>query len=116
MKDVILQLEKSSGYVVLSSLLADRDDHNQTALHLAVMSGNYETTKLLLEYKSEVNAKRYGMTTPLHLAAANGNKDIVRLLLSYLANIEERNAQGETALHAAAVMNRESVVSFLLEK
>ena len=116
MKDVIDLSERTSGNIVLSSLLADRDDHNQTALHLAVMNGNLEITKLLLEYKSDVNAKRYGMTTPLHIAAANGNIDIVRLLLSYMANIEERNSQGETALHAAAVMNRESVVLFLLEQ
>ena len=116
MKVVIDQLERTSGYVTLTSLLVDRDDHNQLALHLAVMNGNYEITKLLLEHKSEVDAKRYGMTTPLHMAAANGNLDIVKLLLKYMANIEERNSQGETALHAAAVMNREEVVSFLLEK
>ena len=116
LKVVIDQLERTSGFVTLTSLLVDRDDHNQSALHLAVMNGNYEITELLIKHKSEVDAKRYGMTTSLHIAAANGNIDIVKLLIWSSANIEERNSQGETALHAAAVMNREEVVSFLLEK
>ena len=116
MKEVIGIVERTDGYVDITSLLTDRDDHNQTALHHAVMNGNLQIAKLLLENKSEVNAKRYGMSAPLHLAAANGNIDIVRLLLSYEADIEGRNAQGETALHVAAIMNRENVVSFLLSR
>lgn len=116
LSEVLSHLQRTNGFVTLTSLLVDRDEHMQTALHHAVMSGNYETTKLLLENRSEVNARRYGNTTPLHLAASKGNIDIVRLLLSYQAEIEARNSRDETALHIAAVMNRENVVSFLIAK
>ena len=116
LKDIIDQLHRTTGLINLSELLTDRDQHDQTALHLAVASGNYGVTSLLLEKGSSVNVSRFGMITPLHLAASNGDYEIVQLLLSYNAEIEARNAQGETALHRAAAMNREVVVNFLIER
>ena len=67
-----------------------------TALHFAVLRGDYDTAKYLIDNGADVNAKanelnvidRKGMT-PLHYAAGKANINLVSLLLDSGANPKE---------------------------
>jgi ankyrin repeat protein len=83
----------------------------------AVMSGDLEKTKILLEEHSEwVNAISWGGWTPLHRAAQFGHRDIVDFLISKGGNLEARTDQGITPLYAAIIGQKSEVVKQLIHK
>lgn len=95
------------------------------ALFEAVLSGQEDTVKLLLDNGSEVRVKcheycgccywrRDNFTTALHLAAREGHLKIVKLLLRRGADIFDTNSSNETALHAS--VKHPPVVEYLLSK
>lgn len=64
----------------LEEKLAAKDQYGNTALHLAVMTGNLEATRLLLETGSKVKIRNEQFWTPLHEAISLGNKEMVKIL------------------------------------
>lgn len=77
---------------------------NYGPLAYAVMRGNFDLIKLLLENGADINAT-YGTydDTALHIAAnQNYKKEIIAYLLDKGANIEAKNKKGETALDILA--------------
>jgi ankyrin repeat protein len=76
-----------------------------TPLHAAVMSGDMESVRLLLERWPEgVRAQNSAWYTPLHVAAEQGKTDMVRLFLEHWPEgLKVENWYGNTPLHAAAV-------------
>lgn len=64
----------------LEHKLAQKDQYGNTVLHLAVMTGNLEATKLLLEAGSRVKIRNEQFWTPLHEAISLGNKEMVKIL------------------------------------
>jgi len=69
-------------------------------LENSIQHGRYDTTKLLLEKRANLNQpsnSRLG-TTPLHAAAAKGHMQIAELLLQSRANTELKDRHGRTAV------------------
>ena len=73
----------------LASLLALRDHHGWTALHVAVFMNRIEATRLLVSRGADIfavtgpgPAAGGGGHTVLHLACSRGHSEIVRFLLN----------------------------------
>ncbi|KAJ4448388.1 hypothetical protein ANN_10404 [Periplaneta americana] len=75
---------------------------NITALHAAVMNGNFEVIKVLIGSNADINAKSsITKRTPLHYAFWNGDQDIIKFLI-------EKGAD-ETAVDVAGKIPRDIV-------
>ncbi|XP_076451425.1 ankyrin repeat domain-containing protein 46-like [Babylonia areolata] len=72
-------------------------------LHDAVLEGNFEMIKNILETSScnvnETDEKHWNGRTALHLAAMKGKSDIVALLLEKGADVSSCDNRGNTPLH-----------------
>lgn len=96
-------------------------------LHYAVMAGNIEEVKLLLEKRGKVYANQKDLlnNTPLHYALQKQPKFnvddntallIVNELLNVGADIYLKGNKGNTPLHNAALYNRTEAIKILLER
>ena len=83
-------------------LVSSKDESGLTPLEWAVIKGNKEMVKLLLNSKADVNAKGSTADTVLHAAAVFNHKDVAELLLANKADVNAKNNKGETPLHLAA--------------
>lgn len=88
-----------------------------TALHLAVVKGELELVKRLLELGADPNRHADGARTVLPLALVHGcNLQIVDLLLEAGAHLEAPDDNGFRPLHAAAEVGSVPGVRHLLTK
>jgi ankyrin repeat protein len=71
--------------------LHDRGLDDNTSLHVAVLNGDLDAGKILLEAGANPNAPGESGDTPLHIAIRQKNCDFVRLLLSFAASKECEN-------------------------
>jgi ankyrin repeat protein len=62
------------------------------------MNGYYDIVKLLIENKSEVNAKQNDGWNSLILAAIRGHSNVVELLINNNANVNYKGKDGVNAL------------------
>ena len=81
---------------------------------MAIVKGDLETVKKLIEFGSDVNQKSDGMT-PLMYAARYNRADIIKLLVKNGANIKAKNSKGYTAMKFAEQSNAKDAIA-LLEK
>ena len=89
------------------------DIEGRTALHKAVMEGDWRKARLLLSLGSDINAKdKYGWT-PLHYAAQVESDDIVEMLLKRGADPKIKDNQGKTPLDIAVEKGHEGVADIL---
>jgi ankyrin repeat protein len=91
----------------------------QTALHQAVVRGDQEIVKLLLN-TSGININQqdasHGMTA-LHLAVLFGHQEIIQLLLAHGANMAVKTTEGKTAVELASTKKmRKYVRSVILKR
>ncbi len=89
------------------------DEWGENALMHAVLFGNVDMTRLLLEAGADPNLKGRGFT-PLGMAALQGRAQIVRLLLKAGADVDRKSSDGNTPIIAASIMHRAEVVRALL--
>lgn len=87
------------------------DRKGWSAVHWAVLSGNYETTEEVLDYgaapgRGTKDRGRSG-TTPLHMAAALGDAEMAGLLIRRGANTQAKDEYGMRAVDYAAVVSLE---------
>ena len=68
------------------------------------------TRRLLLEHKTDVNAKDESGWIALHWAAKNGYETVVQLLMDRGADINAEDNDSETALRWAAKYGNKTVV------
>jgi ankyrin repeat protein len=81
---------------------------------MAIVKGDLEIVKKLIELGSDVNEKSDGMT-PLMYAARYNRTDIIKVLVKNGANIKTRDKKGNTAMKFAKLSNAQDAVA-LLEK
>lgn len=87
-----------------------------TALHIAVYSGEAQLVRDLLDHAPCPSPNERGDTV-LHEAAAVGNVEMAEDLIKYDTELlESKNNRGETPLFRAAVFNQTKMVRFLASK
>lgn len=88
----------------------------KTMLMDAIMSGNPECVRLLVEAGADIHARDWHGGTPLMIAAAKGKPEIIEYLLSKGANPNIVDSRGYTLLHYAAEGGGYAAVPLLLNK
>ena len=95
---------------------------NNYKLHKAVLDGDIELVKKLIESGFDVNEKDNNLFAPLHYATQEFSTkkeclEIIKILLYAGANIETRDENGNTPLSNAVYWFREdpSLINLLLE-
>jgi ankyrin repeat protein len=84
-----------------------------TALMSAVVKGNVEITKLLLENNAEVNSSDPKGTTALMYAAMFNNSELIKLLLSHHADKTKVDNKGKTVFEYAVFSGNEEIINLL---
>lgn len=96
----------------------------RTPLHIAADLGDDEATKILLEYKPDVNIKDHRRHYPIHLAAIRGHHKVVKILLNHdlsqcklrIASYGTKSAfKGMSLYHIAAWKADTKLLKVLLE-
>ncbi len=87
-----------------------------TALTLAVLTGDADSTALLLQRGAEPNAAGPGGFSALHLAVMRADRRMVQSLLDAGANVKMRTASGEDVLERNGFWNDPALVRILLER
>lgn len=89
------------------------DQWGENALMHAVLLGNIDMTRMLLEAGADPDLKGRGFT-PLGMAALRGHARIVRMLLKAGADIDMKSSDSNTPIIAATLMHRTDAVRELL--
>ncbi|KAH8986029.1 ankyrin repeat-containing domain protein, partial [Lactarius akahatsu] len=92
-----------------------QDRNHWTPLHLASLTWNTETMRLLMEHEADVNARCLAHLTPLHLASYRGNSETVELLLQHGADVHARDRDQSTPLHVASCCGNLDPVQRLIQ-
>lgn len=102
----IVMAAKEKSYAALSVLAGARgleidatDDHDQTALMIAAIQGNFAAVERLILQGASVNRRGW---TPLHYAAVGGNLDVIRILLRHGARVDAPSPNRTTPVMMAA--------------
>jgi ankyrin repeat protein len=74
-----------------------RDEINNSPLHAAILEGNINIVKSLLNYGADFDAIGFKGKAPLHLAIAS--TPLVQLLLKHSPKLSVQDDEGNTALH-----------------
>ena len=104
--------------IPINQLIEALNEKKQTPMHVSVVKGYIEATKLLLGAGAE-STIIYGsqQSTLLHLAVESKNLSIVTLLLQtkVLTLINHLDFKGHSPLHIAASLEEEAIILKLLE-
>ena len=110
---------------VLSSIAKERakelvgkeDNSGFLPLHLACVSGDLDSVRLLLGagVPAHINASSLDGQTPLMIAVSNRRMNLVELLLAGGASVSAPTSYGATALHMAASRGMTGTILALLE-
>eukprot|EP01064_Diplonema_japonicum_P015144 TRINITY_DN22908_c0_g1_i1.p1 TRINITY_DN22908_c0_g1~~TRINITY_DN22908_c0_g1_i1.p1 ORF type:complete len:207 (+),score=47.22 TRINITY_DN22908_c0_g1_i1:60-623(+) len=93
-----------------------QDAIGNTALHVAVLTGNSKLVEVfLLHNVLDINARNDYGSTPLHYAMTLPAPYVASLLLDQHADASLTDNQGSTALHLAASLGKQDTVRLLLE-
>ena len=93
-----------------------RDNLGFTPLIEAILYGQYDTVRLLLNNGAEVNARNNNNWTGLMYASSNGRADIVHLLIQYGADHSCVSSDGYNAMNYALMNGNIDVVDLLITK
>ncbi|WP_062062503.1 ankyrin repeat domain-containing protein [Aquimarina longa] len=81
---------------------------------MAIVKGDLETVKKLIELGSDVNEKSEGMT-PLMYAARFNRTEIIKVLVKKGARIKTKDSKGYTAMKFAKLSNAKEAITLLKE-
>ncbi|KAE8453005.1 hypothetical protein EG329_012192 [Mollisiaceae sp. DMI_Dod_QoI] len=79
-----------------------RTFNRQTALHLTVAQGSWDSSVTLIEAGANVNAKDWAGNIPLHYAASIADSRLLNYLLKLQPEVSAKNRWGFTPFHYAA--------------
>ena len=86
-----------------------------TPICIALIYGNLDAFKLILENIENKNLTNNQRETLLHLAARYGLLDFCKLIIKYVENKNVANYRGETPLHLAAMYGHLDVCKLIIE-
>lgn len=92
---------------------AKTKNEEKTALILAADQGHSNIVRVLIAWRSNVNARDNDGRTALIVAAARGHADIVQLLLQHGADVAAKDRFDNTALHNAEKYGGPAVTQLL---
>lgn len=90
-------------------------NHGNTALHIAVIFGQEEVVKALLEKNANIDATNADGNTPLHLAVEWRREAVLKILIEAECDAGVQNFMNYTALSVAAYLGFEEIVAGILE-
>ncbi|WP_264682379.1 MULTISPECIES: ankyrin repeat domain-containing protein [unclassified Wolbachia] len=85
-------------------------------LRVAVIRGNLQTVKNLIEQGANIETKDKEEWKLLHYAAVRNHIMVVKFLVEQGANIETKDEKGRTPLHRAAERGHKEIVEFLVDQ
>ena len=85
-----------------------------SSIHEAIVAGNIDILKLLIDNGGNINLKDSKGFRPLHYAVCQARYEPVFILLRYGANINEQSLNGDTPLHLASQYGYHDIVDLLL--
>jgi ankyrin repeat protein len=94
--------------------LNETDNYGNSALHLAILSGDTLYAESLINAGAELNVLNGLKLSPLHLAVILNNGKAAKSLIFKGAEIDLQGNSGYTALHIASEMNHFSLAKELL--
>ncbi|XP_058449448.1 ankyrin-3-like [Malaya genurostris] len=102
-----------------TEMLLTSDKYEQTALHFAAISDNYEIVNILIEHGASVMAKNTNGKIPLYIAIEKNAKKVIEILLKHEQATEmllTSDKYEQTALHLAAISDNYELVNILIER
>src|SRR5438093_2426923 len=120
-----LHMSAFAGNVANTQLLIDKGaDVNaraksrflNTPLQAALLTGQYETAKLLLEHGADPLVRQSKGFTPMHEAALLGRADIIDLLLAHGAEINSMADNGHTPMAEAIRGHHDDLAAIMKSK
>ena len=120
--------------MVTYKYLSTKNNYQETALHLAVMSNMPKVVRRIVAHGADICVRNRNGDTPLHLACKKGFKDCVEVLTRHLIyeevkdipysvpfrlipqNLNLRNYDGLTCLHLAVINNHFDIVNYLINE
>ncbi|XP_038124074.1 B-cell lymphoma 3 protein [Cyprinodon tularosa] len=107
---VLLSLSSSS------PCLEIRNFEGLSPLHLAVLQGHHDLTKMLLDAGADINAMdiKSGQSPLIHAVESN-NADMVHFLIENGCDVNSQSYSGNTALHIACGRGQVDTVRLLLK-
>lgn len=101
---------------ILSTLVFSIVGHAQNSgnLHLAVVNGDLEEIRSLVQSGVDVDATMSGGWTPLMVSAKYGKFNVMETLINANAKVDLTNLEGNTALMVAVTANQIQAVKILL--
>jgi len=87
-----------------------------TPLQTALLTGQYETAKILLDHGADALVRQSLGFTPMHEAAILGRQDLVQLLLDHGAEINSRSDSGRTPLSEAIRGKHDALAAWMKTK
>lgn len=87
-----------------------------TPLQTALLSGQYATSRILLEHGADALVRQAAGFTPMHEAALLGRRDLIELLLEHGAELNSRSDSGRTPLGEAIRGKHDEIVAWLKTK
>ena len=127
----IIESKKNNKHEVLKEMLllgSDpniKDSNGWTALHYACQLGDFESVKILIDSKANINAFSNNRRTPLHLAAKMNREEIVNYLIDKILAkdiatskkyLDSKDENGCTPSHLAAKEGNTKCLESLLTK
>lgn len=99
----------------LEKFINMEDDTKATPLILAVLGGNLEIVKHLLNHGANINHRNWQGHSALQYACSKSKHDIVHLLLERNADVNIVDHRGDTCLHRLASIGCEAMITVLLK-
>lgn len=83
----------------LNRFINQRDEDQNSALHIAVQTGQEFMCRVLLQQGADVNIQNKHQQTPLHVASIGSNRAILELLIKQGAQTNTKDYNRQTPLH-----------------